>query len=84
LIGNPTVLRTFGHRGNLGTRNVDAGDIIRIPPDVGSYQIDLKPIRILDPGKRNLAGSDTLPGIVGVVVVIMEEDGFPAHIALSG
>lgn len=84
LIGSPTVVSTSGHHGNLGTRNVNAGDIVQIPPGVGRFQTDLKPIKILDPGKRALAGRDSLPGVVGVVAVVMEEDGFPANIARSG
>jgi hypothetical protein len=83
-IGSPTIVSTSGHHGNLGTRSVSAGDIVRIPPGVGTYQTDLVPIRILDPTISSLLGSDTIPGVAGVVVVVMEEDGFPAHIARSG
>ena len=85
LIGSPTVVSTSGHHGNLGSgsRDVDAGDIVQIPSGVGSFRTDFVPIPVLDAAIRALVG-DTLPGVAGVVVVVMEEDDFPAHVARSG
>ncbi|MEZ0071192.1 hypothetical protein ABH927_000523 [Planotetraspora sp. GP83] len=39
LIGQPIVVSTTGHRGNLGHGNVDAGCDVDIPPAVGPVPV---------------------------------------------
>ena len=79
LSGSPFMLFGKGSHGNLGTRDVDAGDTVTIPASVGQFEAQLKPIvipqELKDLGK--LAGIDVpddLPGLIGVVTVLMEED----------
>lgn len=83
LIGAPVIeFRTGGH-GNLGNTNVDAGDSVAIPESIGHWHTDLRPIPVNDPFIRGLIG-ENIPGIVGVVVAVMEEDGWPDDIAEAG
>jgi hypothetical protein len=58
-----------GSHGNLGTKSVDAGQTVQIPAAVGEWHNQLQPI-ILTKGTTTMA----VPGIVGVVAVLMEED----------
>lgn len=58
-----------GSHGNLGTRSVDAGESIQIPAAIGEWHTQLQPI-ILTQGSTTIP----VPGIVGVVAVLMEED----------
>jgi len=48
------------------------------------WTTQLKPIPVNDPTFRMVLGEDDLPGIAGVVVVLMEEDGWPNDIATTG
>lgn len=84
LIGSPTVNSRNGNHDNMGSLSVDAGDTVYIPESLGSWSTTLKPIRINDPGIRTLLGKDNLPGIVGVVVTVMEEDGWSDNLAKEG
>jgi hypothetical protein len=83
LIGFPVVESRIGHHGNLGNTDVDAGDDVPVPESLGTWQSTLKPIPINDPVIRGLIGND-LPGIAGVAVVLMEEDGWPDDLADTG
>jgi hypothetical protein len=79
LEGSPSMQFGSGSHGNLGTRDVDAGDTVNIPETVGQFEARLKPIPIPESLKdlADLAGievPDDLPGFVGIVVVLMEED----------
>lgn len=58
-----------GSHGNLGTKSVDAGDSVQIPAAVGEFHTELQPI-ILTKGTTTIP----VPGVVGTVVVLMEED----------
>ncbi len=83
LIGFPTVFFTNGSHGNLG-QDMDEGDRVMTPQAVGLLPKELIPIPINDLDKQKLSGAVDLPGIAGVVVVLMEEDGWPDDIATAG
>src|SRR5215211_941806 len=82
LIGFPKVVKTNGKHGNLG-QDMTAGDQVFVPAAVGQYTTLLKPIPVNDPTLRTLLGDD-LPAILGLVVVLMEEDGWTDDIATAG
>ena len=84
LIGFPSIASTNGDHGNLGDTDVDEGDDVPIPPSIGLFEGQLKPIPINDPLIRQLLGEDDLPGIAGVAVVLMEEDSWPNSLARTG
>lgn len=83
LIGFPTINSRNGHHANLGDTDVDAGDNVPVPESLGTWETTLKPIPINDALIRELIGDD-LPGIAGVCVVLMEEDGWPGSLADTG
>ena len=58
-----------GSHGNLGTRSVDARRSVQIPAAIGEWHTQLQPI-VLTQGSTTIP----VPGIVGVVAVLMEED----------
>lgn len=82
LIGFPQIHVTGGEHGNLNTDDVDAGDRVSIPESIGSWVTQLKPIPVYDPSFKIVLGDDQ-PGIAGLVVVLMEEDGWPNDIATT-
>ncbi|WP_431956697.1 tectonin domain-containing protein [Nocardia lijiangensis] len=83
LSGKPVVESRNGRHGNLDRsedgKTVNAGHDVRIPAELGTWESTLRPIPILDPTLRRIVGDD-LPGFAGVVVVLMEEDGWPDDI----
>lgn len=83
LTGNPWTNTRSGGHGNLDNDNVDAGDLVIVPEAVGLFDTVLKPIPVIDPSYKIIFGDD-LPGIVGVVVVLREQDGWPDDIAETG
>ncbi len=72
LSGTATVIGTPGSHGNLGDSDVDAGDDVTIPDAIGEWSPFLSPIPVPE-SLQPLVGDD-LPGVVGVVCVLMEED----------
>jgi hypothetical protein len=84
LIGSPTIVSSNGSHGNLGDTDVDAGDDVPVPDAVGLWSTKLKPIPVNDAGLRALLGEDDLPAFAGVVVSLMEEDGWPDSLANTG
>jgi hypothetical protein len=83
LIGFPQVFPTNGKHGNLGDTDVGDNDRVSVPLKLGMHDTRLKPIPVLDPIRRELIGDD-LPGIAGLVVVLMEQDGWPDALAVAG
>jgi hypothetical protein len=69
LHGTATVVTTPGSHGNLGDTDVDEGDDVPVPSAIGEFQTVLKPIPVPD-----FLGVDDVGGVVGVAVVLMEED----------
>ena len=84
LIGNPIVVSSNGSHGNLGDTDVDAGEDVFVPESIGSWTTPLRPIPVNDPGLAAILPDGTLPGIAGVVVALMEEDGWYHHLADDG
>lgn len=70
LQGPPTVVTTPGNHGNLGTSDVDEGDNVAVPAIIGEYRTVLKPIPLTTP----VLGKSEVGGMVGCLVVLMEED----------
>lgn len=82
LTGNPWIMTKPGHHGNLNDI-VYEGDTIRVPDAVGLFETPLKPVPVIDPNYRVILGEDQ-PGIIGLVVVLMEQDGWPDELATTG
>lgn len=80
LQGAPTVVGTPGNHGNLGTTDVDEGDTVAVPAIIGEYRTLMKPIPLTVP----LAGISEVGGLMGCVVVLMEEDGTPGNAVARG
>ena len=81
LSGNATVETSVGSQGNLGTTDVDEGDNVIVPANVGHYEGRLTPIPV--PPPLNALVED-VSGVVGLVVVVMEEDNVSADGAEAG
>lgn len=71
--GSAVIFPTPGSHGNLNNDDVDAGDTVTIPAQIGSFADSLIPIPVA-PAIQPLLGEEDLPGFFGVVVVLMEED----------
>jgi hypothetical protein len=69
LHGTATVITTPGSHGNLGDTDVNDGDNVPVPSAIGQFQTTLRPIPVPDS-----LGLDDVGGVVGVAVVLMEED----------
>lgn len=80
LQGAPTVVGTPGNHGNLGTTDVDEDDNIAIPAIIGEYRTVMKPIPLTTP----LLGLTEVGGMIGCIVVLMEEDNTPASAIARG
>lgn len=78
--GAPTVVGTPGNHGNLGTTSVDEGDTVAIPSIIGEYRTVMKPIPLTVP----ILSVEEVGGMVGCVVVLMEEDGTPGSAIIRG
>lgn len=81
LEGTATVVSTNGSHGNLDNTDVDAGDDVPVPEDVGSWHTRLKPIPV--PLPLSILVPD-VAGVAGVVVVLMEEDNVSDEGAVAG
>ena len=80
LQGVPTVVGTPGNHGNLGDNDVDEGDTVTIPAIIGEYRTVMKPIPLTTP----ILGVSEVGGVVGCVVVLMEEDETPDSAIIRG
>ncbi len=74
LQGAPTVIGTPGNHGNLGTTDVDEGDDVGVPAIIGEYRTIMKPIPLTTP----ILGLSEVSGMIGCIVVLMEEDNTPS------
>ncbi len=83
LTGNPFIAIKHGDHGNLADTDVDAFALVRVPEALGVFETTLWPIPVVDPTYRAVLGDD-LPGIVGIVAVLMEQDGWPDELATTG
>ncbi len=88
LEGVAVVDRRNGAHGNLLHTNVDAGNDLPIPPAIGEWTTTLKPIPLSDAAKGILQpvspGIVDLPATIGVLCVLMEEDGLTDSSVLAG
>jgi hypothetical protein len=80
LQGAPTVIGTPGNHGNLGTTDVDEGDDISVPAIIGEYRTIMKPI----PLTTSILGLSEVGGMIGCIVVLMEEDNTPGSAIARG
>jgi hypothetical protein len=71
--GSAVIFPTPGSHGNLNRDDVDAGDTVFIPHELGLFADTVIPIPVA-PSIQPLIGQEDLPGFFGVVVVLMEED----------
>jgi len=81
--------RNGGHRNLRDTDDdpVDARDDVAIPSEIGKWETVLIPIPIEDSSKQLVKETSNLvdlPGIVGVVCILMEEDNLPDSSAEAG
>lgn len=80
LQGTATVVPTVGNQGDLLVHDVSAGDNVPIPASLGEFRIGLSPIPLRPP----IGEFDKVGGVVGVVVVLLEEDSTPASAIAKG
>ena len=80
LSGRATVVATPGNQGDLPNHDVDDGEIIIVPMALGQYRTRLRPIPLQQP-VGNITG---VSGVIGMVVVLMEQDNTPASAIAAG
>lgn len=87
ILGHATISRRWGNQGNLLNTDVDEGDTVAVPYNLGQWFTRLKPMPV-DPAMRSLiqtaTGFEDLAGIVGCLWVLMEEDNLPNNSAIAG
>ena len=76
LQGTATVTGTLGNHGDLNTNSVDAGDNVTIPASLGQFSGFVKPIAG--------PGGTLLPGAIGYIAVLLEQDSTPDHAIATG
>jgi hypothetical protein len=78
LQGTATVLATPGNHGDLGEpgSDVDPGENVPIPAALGQFTGFVKSIPA--------AGGTALPGVIGYVATLLEEDSTPGHAIATG
>jgi hypothetical protein len=78
LQGTATVVATPGNHGDLGDpgSDVDPGENVPIPASLGQFSGFVRPIPA--------SGGTLLPGVIGYVAVLMEEDRTPGHAIATG
>ncbi|HTL09868.1 MAG TPA: hypothetical protein VL307_16455 [Chitinophagaceae bacterium] len=90
LRGTVTTVKTYGGHRNLRNTDddpVDEGEDVAIPPAIGHWETVLVPIPVADPVRKlvkDTAGILDLPGTMGVVCILMEEDNLSDSSALAG
>jgi len=72
LSGVGTVQTTPGSHGNLENTDVDEGEVVPIPYDIGEWLTTLTPIPVPDSLKVNFPNG--IGGMIGVICILMEED----------
>jgi hypothetical protein len=77
LEGRATVITTSGNHGDLLRDEVDAGDNVPIPSTLGLMQTRLKPIYLDAPFEVGGKRIDRVAGVVGCLVILLEEDYTP-------
>jgi hypothetical protein len=73
LHGNCTLVGTPGSHGNLINHDIDEGEDVPVPAAIGEFQTTLTPIPVPQ-FVRDTFGIDDVGGVVGVALVLMEEN----------
>lgn len=78
LQGTATVVGTSGNHGDLGPfgSDVDPGEDVPIPPSLGQFSSFVRPIPA--------GGGVELPGVIGYIAILAEQDRTPDHAIASG
>ena len=74
LQGECTIMASDGSHGNLGDRDVDAGDTLVVPRSIGEFRTTLRPIPLSEKLQEDHPDEDARCGALGVVFVLLEED----------
>jgi hypothetical protein len=80
LSGRSTVVGRTGDHGDLPNHDVDDGEVVAIPAALGSYSTQLRPIPLQQP----LGSFREVGGVLGVVMVLLEEDNTPSSAISKG
>lgn len=80
LQGPPIVVGTPGNHANLGDTDVDEGDTVPIPAIIGEFHTEMRRIPLTTP----IAGIESVGGMLGCVVVLMEEDNTSSSAIAQG
>lgn len=80
LQGPPVVVGTPGNHANLGNTNVDEGDTVVIPAIIGEFHTEMRRIPLTTP----IAGVESVGGMLGCVVILMEEDNTSSSAIAQG
>ena len=78
--GKCTFQGTPGTHGNLGDTTVRDGDDVPVPPKLGRFEVELKPITAAGLGLPEVG----FGGFAGVVVALLEENSLSTAAAVSG
>jgi len=74
LQGECTIMASDGSHGNLGDRDVDAGDTLVVPRSIGEFRTTLRPIPRSEKLQEDHPTEDARGGTLGVVFALLEED----------
>ena len=77
--GECQIVATDGSHGNLGSDDVDAGDILNVPHRIGEFRTSMRPIAFSEAPER-----EPLGGQIGAVLVLLEEDQVSDNGAKAG
>lgn len=80
LQGPPVVVGTPGNHANLGNTDVDEGDTVAIPAIIGEFHTEMRRIPLTTP----IAGVESVGGMLGCVVILMEEDNTSSSAIAQG
>ena len=80
LTGRATVVGRPGNQGDLPNHDVDDGEIITVPAALGAWSTRLCPIPLQEP----IGTFREVGGVIGVVMVLLEEDNTPASAIAKG
>lgn len=80
LQGTATIVTTPGNQGDLPNHDVDPGENVPIPAVLGEFTTQLKPIPLQQP----VGDVTEVGGVVGAVIVLMEQDNTPGAAIAAG
>ncbi len=74
LHGECTIAASDGNHGNLGDTDVDSGDLLNVPFNIGEFRTTLRPIPLSEKLQQDHPDEGPRSGQIGVVMVLLEED----------